>query len=68
MKTIAYLRISTEAQELANQRLAILDFAHQQDINIDEFVELQISSRRSIGERGLDQLLEQLEAGDPRTE
>ena len=29
MKTAAYLRVSTEGQDLDNQRLAILDFAHR---------------------------------------
>jgi hypothetical protein len=27
MKTVAYLRISTGSQDLANQKLAILDFS-----------------------------------------
>ena len=29
MKTVAYLRVSTRSQDLENQKLAILDHAHQ---------------------------------------
>ena len=64
MKITAYLRISTFTQNLDNQRLAILDYAHRHQITINEFVETQISSRKNIRERGLGQLLEQLEPGD----
>ena len=37
MKTIAYLRISTDKQDLDKQRLMILDYAHKQGIEIDHF-------------------------------
>lgn len=42
-KTIAYLRISTQDQELDNQRLAILNYAHNNKLQIDEFLEKKIS-------------------------
>ena len=64
MKTIAYLRVSKESQDVDNQRLAILDYAHRNKFRVDEFIELAVSSRRSPQERGLDELLEKLAAGD----
>jgi DNA invertase Pin-like site-specific DNA recombinase len=64
MRTIAYLRVSKDSQDVKNQRLAILDFARQERIAIDEFIELSISSRRSPKERKLDLLLERLKPRD----
>ena len=64
MKTIVYLRISTQNQELDNQRLAILNYAHNNKLQIDEFLEIQISSRKSTLDRGIDNLLSKMEAGD----
>lgn len=64
MKTIAYLRISTNDQELKNQRLAILDYAQHHRLQIDHFLEIQASSRKSLQERGLDGLFAGMQAGD----
>jgi len=64
MKTVAYLRVSTSTQEINNQRLAILNYAHQHELRIDEFLEIQISSQRSTKDRGIDELLARLQTGD----
>ena len=64
MKTIAYLRVSTDRQDLDNQRLSVLDWAQKNDVRIDGFVEISISSRRSTKERGIDDLLSRLQEGD----
>jgi len=64
MKTVAYLRISTGGQDLDNQRLAILDYAHCHRLQIDEFLEIQASSRRSLKERGLEGLFAGMHGGD----
>lgn len=64
MKTIAYLRVSKDTQDVKQQRLAILEFARQERLEIDEFMELSVSSRRSPQARQLDVLLGKLEAGD----
>jgi DNA invertase Pin-like site-specific DNA recombinase len=64
MRTVAYIRISTGSQDLAGQRLAILDYAHRQGLTVDTFVETHASSRRPLGARRLDTLLEQLHPGD----
>ena len=64
MKTIAYLRISTVAQDCDNQRFAILDYANRRKINNDEFVSIQASSRKTLRQRGILELLKRLEPGD----
>lgn len=64
MKTIAYLRISTVVQDCDNQRLAILDYAHRRKISIDEFVSVQVSSRKTPKQRGILELFKKLEPGD----
>jgi DNA invertase Pin-like site-specific DNA recombinase len=64
MKTVAYLRISTGSQDLANQKLAILDYARQNRFTIDRFVEAQASSRKGRDQRRVEELLGALAAGD----
>src|SRR5258708_3524557 len=64
MKTVAYLRISTGSQDLANQKLAILDYASTNRFAIDRFVEAQASSRKGRDQRRVEELLGVLAAGD----
>jgi DNA invertase Pin-like site-specific DNA recombinase len=64
MQTIAYLRVSKDSQDVKNQRLAILEFAQQEKLEISAFMELSVSSRRSPKERQIDRLMVQLESGD----
>jgi DNA invertase Pin-like site-specific DNA recombinase len=64
MLTVAYLRVSTGSQDLANQKLAVLDYARQQHFTVDRFVEAQVSSRKTPAQRGVEDLLGTLAAGD----
>jgi DNA invertase Pin-like site-specific DNA recombinase len=64
MKTVAYLRVSTGSQDLANQKLAVLDYARQNRFAVDRFVEAQASSRKGPDQRRTDELLGALAAGD----
>ena len=64
MKTVAYLRVSTRSQDLANQKLAILEFSQKRRFLIDQFIESRISSRQSPLERRIDEMLGTLEPGD----
>ena len=64
MKTVAYLRVSTGSQDLANQKLAVLDYARQKRLAIDRFVEAQASSRKGRDQRRIEELLGSLTAGD----
>ena len=64
LKTAAYLRVSTRSQDLANQKLAILEFSQKRRFPIDQFIESRISSRKSPLERRIDEMLGTLEPGD----
>lgn len=64
MAVFAYLRVSTEQQDTQNQRLEILTWANREGVQISDWMEREMSSRRSTRERGLDELLERLCAGD----
>jgi len=64
MKTIAYLRISTNKQDLDNQRLAIWDYTYKNNLQIHSFIEIQVSARKNTKERKIDQLLKELEDND----
>ena len=63
-RTVGYLRISTSDQDLNNQKLEILDYADQNKFQIDEWIQIKISSRKSTKERLIDQLLEKLNTDD----
>jgi DNA invertase Pin-like site-specific DNA recombinase len=64
MKSVADLRVSTGSQDLANQKMAVLDYARQQRFTVDRFVEAQVSSRKDPAQRGIDDLLGTLAVGD----
>lgn len=64
MKTLAYLRVSKDTQDTNNQRRAILEFARVERLEVHEFVELCVSSRRSAKARKVDLLLAHLAPGD----
>ena len=61
---LAYLRTSTDKQDLDGQRLQILDYARTHQIEIADFIAISMSSRRSSRDRRLDELLERLTPGD----
>jgi DNA invertase Pin-like site-specific DNA recombinase len=62
--TIAYLRVSTNRQDLENQRLEIQNYAKAKGLSIDEFIKFRITSRRRTKDRGIDELLQKLRKGD----
>lgn len=63
-KVLAYLRTSTDKQDLNNQKLEILEYARRTGIDIEDFIAISISSRRSEHDRRLDELLARLVSGD----
>jgi DNA invertase Pin-like site-specific DNA recombinase len=63
-KIIAYLRASTDKQDLNHQKLELLEFARKKSLSIDEFMEITISSRKTNKQRRIDELLERLEEAD----
>ncbi|ETR68668.1 MAG: resolvase-like protein [Candidatus Magnetoglobus multicellularis str. Araruama] len=63
-KTIAYIRASTDKQDLNNQKLEILEYARKNNFKIHEFIKISISSRKSEKQRLIDELLEKLDDSD----
>jgi DNA invertase Pin-like site-specific DNA recombinase len=59
MPTIAYLRVSTGRQDLDQQKLAVLDYAHTHRVTVDVFLETHRSSQRAMQKV---ELLEMIEA------
>ena len=56
-KTLAYLRASTDKQDTNNQKLEILEYARKNEIKIDDYIELTISSRKSPKQRRIEELI-----------
>jgi DNA invertase Pin-like site-specific DNA recombinase len=63
-KVLAYLRTSTDKQDLNNQKLGILEYAQKNGLQIDDFISISVSSRKSRRERRIDELLERLKGAD----
>jgi DNA invertase Pin-like site-specific DNA recombinase len=63
-RTIAYIRVSTDKQDLNNQKLEILEFARRTNRRVDEFLEIAISSRKSSKKRRIDELVGKLSETD----
>lgn len=63
-KILAYLRTSTDKQDLNNQRLEILEYARRTQNHIENFIAISISSNKGRRDRRIDELLAQLNGGD----
>ena len=61
---MAYLRASTDKQDLSHQKLEIYEFARKQNLHIEMFLEITISSRKTAQQRRIDEMLTVLEADD----
>ena len=64
MATIAYCRVSTDEQSCESQRLGILEYAQQHKISIDKFIEISISSMKSLEARRIVETIASLKQGD----
>lgn len=63
-KTVAYLRASTDKQDIQNQKYEILDYANTRSLKVDEWMAITISSRKTTKQRRIDELLEKLQDSD----
>lgn len=63
-KIVAYIRTSTDKQDLNHQKLEILEFARKKSLHVDDFIEITISSRKTSKQRRIDELLEHLVEAD----
>ena len=64
MKTIGYIRVSTDQQDLEKQKHLLLQYSQMNQILIHEFIESDASSRKDQKTRKIDELLNKLESGD----
>ena len=63
-KIMAYIRVSTDRQDVENQRLEILKLANDKDLGAVEFVEETISGRKNWRDRELAAIIEGLSEND----
>ena len=64
MSIIGYIRVSSSKQTCDHQKYEIEQFAKQNKLNIDKWVEETISSRKALNKRKLGELLNVLKTGD----
>ena len=57
MKTVAYIRTSTNEQDNNNQKLEIYEYARKNSLHISEVIEIQVSAQKSRLQRRIDELL-----------
>lgn len=60
----AYIRVSTDHQNIENQKHEIIIYAKKHNIHIDKWIAETISSRKTLTERKLGRLIKLLKKGD----
>ena len=63
-KVYAYCRVSTSDQDANNQKLEILEHARKNNFKVDDFISIEVSSRKDKKTRRIDELMGNLQAGD----
>ena len=64
MSIYGYIRVSSNKQTVEHQRYEIKQFAKNNHLVVDKWVDETISSRKPLHKRKLGQLLEELQTGD----
>ena len=64
MTTYAYLRVSTDAQDVQNQKHGVLEYANRHSLTAMEFVEDSVSGKKPWQERELGKVLHKAQEGD----
>lgn len=64
MAVIAYQRVSSQKQTLQHQRYELTQFAKQNNMTIDRWVEETVSSRKPLEKRQLGKVLAELQPND----
>ncbi|MCX5812535.1 MAG: recombinase family protein [Proteobacteria bacterium] len=64
MKIIAYLRVSTNTQDLNNQKFEILNYTNKNNLKVDEFIDVEASSRKDSNTRRITELMSKVKDGD----
>lgn len=61
---IGYIRVSTDKQNLENQKHKILSYAHDNKFQINEFVQIAISAKKEAKKRKIEELFAKLKKDD----
>ena len=64
MTTIGYIRVSKDDQDVDKQRHLLLTYSQQHKILIDQFIDVEISSRKSQDARRISEVKSILKSGD----
>ena len=64
MTTYAYLRVSTDTQDVENQKLGVLEYCARQGMGSPRLMEDTVSGQKSWKERKIGRLIEQAQPGD----
>ena len=64
MTTYAYMRVSTDKQDIENQRFEILKFANKKQLGNVEFIEEIVSGKKSWKDRKINNLIKKLQKQD----
>ncbi len=64
MAILGYIRVSSDHQDLEKQRHLLLEYANEQRILIDEFIEAEASSQQNKKMRKVDEVLQKAQKGD----
>ena len=59
-----YVRVSTQDQSVESQKNSISRYCIEQKILVDEWIELEMSSRKSTAQRRIGELLEKISPND----
>jgi len=60
----AYIRVSTDQQNIENQRYEILKFASEKKIHVEQWLDETISGTKKVEDRKLGSLLKKMQEGD----
>jgi DNA invertase Pin-like site-specific DNA recombinase len=63
-KVLAYLRASTDKQDVTHQKYEILEYARKNNLVVSDYIKITVSSRKSSKQRRIDELLERLASDD----
>jgi len=61
---VGYIRVSTDKQSLEHQKSEILAYAQKKQIVVNNFIEIEISSRKTLKDRQIDKLFNLLKKND----
>jgi DNA invertase Pin-like site-specific DNA recombinase len=61
---IGYIRVSKNTQHTGNQKNTILEYANRHKLIVDEFIDIEISSQKTLHMRKIDELLSKINKND----